>query len=261
VKAQDKPAAEIAARNPWYVASQFDAQMRTAGRRRVIEERWQAYERMIETWRRSAPGQRLSILDAGCGDGINLVGLSHLAVRRRWPMRLVGLDYNTLRLDRARAIAPQVSLQCGALYALPYAATVFDVVVCAHVLEHVPHPARALKELGRVLAHDGLLIVAVPNEGCRLARLRNTVLQPAIGRTTDHVNFFTIGTLTTALTVAGFSVVDVVRETFFFPVSYVNVILAEFRVGHAVMKGLRWLWPSQAGGLIVAATRRGPSGA
>ena len=38
----------------------------------------------------------------------------------------------------------------------------FDVLICNHVLEHVPNDAKALREVHRVLAADGIGIVSVP---------------------------------------------------------------------------------------------------
>jgi SAM-dependent methyltransferase len=43
-----------------------------------------------------------------------------------------------------------------------YADASFDVVLCSHVLEHVPDDRRAMRELHRVLRPDGFAIVMVP---------------------------------------------------------------------------------------------------
>jgi SAM-dependent methyltransferase len=43
-----------------------------------------------------------------------------------------------------------------------YADASFDVVLCSHVLEHVPDDRRALRELRRILRPDGFAIVMVP---------------------------------------------------------------------------------------------------
>ncbi len=43
-----------------------------------------------------------------------------------------------------------------------YAAGAFDLVVCSHVLEHVPDDQRAMRELRRVLAPGGTGLVLVP---------------------------------------------------------------------------------------------------
>lgn len=46
--------------------------------------------------------------------------------------------------------------------AMPYADQTFDVVVCSHVLEHVPDDRTAMREIARVLKHDGTALVMVP---------------------------------------------------------------------------------------------------
>jgi SAM-dependent methyltransferase len=43
-----------------------------------------------------------------------------------------------------------------------YADSSFDVVLCSHVLEHVPDDRRAMRELHRILRPDGFAIVMVP---------------------------------------------------------------------------------------------------
>lgn len=45
---------------------------------------------------------------------------------------------------------------------LPFRDGAFDVVICYHVLEHVPDDAAAMAELARVLAPSGLALVQVP---------------------------------------------------------------------------------------------------
>ena len=253
---QHQPAVEIAAGNPWYLADQFRAQLGSRGRRRVIEDRWEVFAQMIGEWRgdRRHDGA-LSTLDAGCGDGINLVGLREVARRVGVTMSITGIDYNPVRLDRARNVAPEAHFNQASLYALPFGDASFDLVLCNHVIEHVPESGRALGELFRVVRPGGLLIVGVPNEGCAMARLRNHVVQPSIARDTDHVNFFTEASLADAITRAGFGVRRVARETFFFPHSYLNAALNEVAAGHWLMAALRRIFPSQAGGLIVSAVK------
>lgn len=45
---------------------------------------------------------------------------------------------------------------------LPYPADHFDLVICSHVLEHVPDDRRAMRELCRVLKPGGVAILLVP---------------------------------------------------------------------------------------------------
>jgi len=43
----------------------------------------------------------------------------------------------------------------------------FDLVICSHVLEHIPDDRKAMKELHRILRPDGFLIVMVPIYGTK----------------------------------------------------------------------------------------------
>lgn len=45
---------------------------------------------------------------------------------------------------------------------LPFAANLFDTVVCLEVVEYVPEPSQAIAELFRVLSDGGILIFSVP---------------------------------------------------------------------------------------------------
>lgn len=50
----------------------------------------------------------------------------------------------------------------------------FDVVICHHVLEHVPHPGSTLVLLRDFLKSDGSLILVVPQEFQRLGEVQST---------------------------------------------------------------------------------------
>jgi SAM-dependent methyltransferase len=50
----------------------------------------------------------------------------------------------------------------GDLTALPFADASIDIVVCYHVLEHVPDDLTAMREIRRILAPDGFAFIQVP---------------------------------------------------------------------------------------------------
>ena len=49
---------------------------------------------------------------------------------------------------------------------IDYESDSFDLILCNHVLEHVPNDYKALKELYRILKHSGIAIITVPGNCC-----------------------------------------------------------------------------------------------
>jgi 2-polyprenyl-3-methyl-5-hydroxy-6-metoxy-1,4-benzoquinol methylase len=206
---------EISAGNPWYVEDQFRVQLGSAASRAVVENRWSVFARAIDEWSRLHGGAAPSrILDAGCGDGINLMFLSRMRTERQWRTTIVGTDYSSLRVSRARTHdASRLVRAC--VVELGFRDESFDVVLCNQVLEHVPEDRTGFRELRRVLRPGGLLMIGVPNEGSPLGLLRNHVLQRSILTTTDHVNMYTDRLLRARLEGAGVEVVRIEPEGFF----------------------------------------------
>jgi 2-polyprenyl-3-methyl-5-hydroxy-6-metoxy-1,4-benzoquinol methylase len=249
------PDREIGSGNPWYVEDQFLIQLGSPALRLVVENRWQLFERAIDDWSRSKGGiAPARLLDAGCGDGINLSFLARMVANRGWPTVLIAADYNSLRLDRAR-IQRVSAIVRASVTQLAFKDNAFDIVICNQVLEHVPDDTVALRELRRVLQPGGLLIVGVPNEGSHLGILRNHVLQRSILRSTDHVNFYTRRTLLGRLQAAGLHVVRVEPEGFFTPHTILHSALNRWRVITSLLNAIARAVPAWAAGLQVVATR------
>jgi SAM-dependent methyltransferase len=99
------------------------------------------------------PGMRL--LDAGCGAG----GASALAAGRG--AQVNGLDAAEALLAIARARVPDGDFRLGDLEALPYGDATFDAVIAADVLAYVADPLAALRELRRVCARQGRVVLAI----------------------------------------------------------------------------------------------------
>jgi SAM-dependent methyltransferase len=126
------------------------------------------------------------VLEVGCGEGIVLATLA-----ARLPgARFDGLELDETTLERARARCPGARLVRGDACELPFEDRSFDLVVCLEVLEHLPEPARALRELRRV-ARTGCLL-SVPHEP--FFRLGNALRGKNLGRLgdpPDHVQHWT----------------------------------------------------------------------
>lgn len=86
------------------------------------------------------------VLDLGCGTGRNLPALTSRAAT------VVGVDPCGEALKRARRRAPGAWLVRARAEALPFSDGAFDVVTSSLVLCSVDDPARALREVQRVMA-------------------------------------------------------------------------------------------------------------
>jgi 2-polyprenyl-3-methyl-5-hydroxy-6-metoxy-1,4-benzoquinol methylase len=57
-----------------------------------------------------------------------------------------------------------LDLHCGELEEIDFGHRHFDVITLFHVLEHVHDPRRLLLKCVDLLTHDGILVIAIPNE-------------------------------------------------------------------------------------------------
>lgn len=101
-----------------------------------------------------APRAGARALDAGCGTGFQTALLRDLG----W--RAYGVDVSAGLLAIAHRRLPDAVLALASVEALPWPTGHFDVVVsCGSTLSFVDDPARALREMGRVLRPGGRLLL------------------------------------------------------------------------------------------------------
>jgi len=220
--------------------------------RAVIFRRWDVWKRFISEWLDDITEGReetLRILDAGCGDGINLRGVSTVFEQLDRSFRLFGMDYNVTRARKAKGLADGIFV--GDMLSPPLKKEKFDIILCNHVLEHIPDDVKALKELRNLLSSSGLLVLGVPNEGCVLARLRNHFVQPSIAKTTDHVHFYTWKTLSKRLQLSGWRIVFREVSGFFMPHTGLHRWVAGANWGRKLVFILGRIFRSQCGELMV----------
>ena len=113
------------------------------------------------------PGMRL--LDVGCGPGSITLGLAGAVS----PGEVIGVDLQQAQVERAAAAAANggvtnVRFEVADLYDLPFPDGSFDAAMAHAVLMHVREPARALREVRRVLRPGGVIGVRDPDAGGRL---------------------------------------------------------------------------------------------
>ncbi|GAO02494.1 class I SAM-dependent methyltransferase [Anaeromyxobacter sp. PSR-1] len=117
------------------------------------------------------------ILDAGCGTGEITARLAGLFPKAT----VLGVDVlePPLRVARARhgALAPRVSFAQGSVFHLALPDREFDLTVCRHVIQAIPHPERALAELARVTRRGGRIHLLAEDYG--MIHLPARTLDPA----------------------------------------------------------------------------------
>ena len=99
-----------------------------------------------------------TILDAGCGEGFTLAKLKEKGIGKKF----TGVDASKDAIELSKKINPDLSLDLGNIYKLPFKDKSFDLVLCTEVFEHLDNSKKALKELARV--SKKYIFLSVPNE-------------------------------------------------------------------------------------------------
>jgi 2-polyprenyl-3-methyl-5-hydroxy-6-metoxy-1,4-benzoquinol methylase len=162
------------------------------------EQRWRSQDlaaRLRQTWQMKPGG---CLLDVGCSTG----ALLEAATRQ---------GYESSGVEPWAAVAAHAAHQgyrvtTSTLREAQFPKASYDVVTLIHVLEHLEEPLEELREIRRILRHDGILVVEVPNIeslGYRLTgrRWRNFIA--------DHLMHFSPASLRQMLGRCGF---EVIRE-------------------------------------------------
>jgi ubiquinone/menaquinone biosynthesis C-methylase UbiE len=105
------------------------------------------------------------ILDAGCGTGEAASRLAELFPEAR----VLGVDIIDQHLELARSryarLAPRLTFEHQSVFGLAAAAGSFDLTVCRHVIQSIPHPDRVIAELARVTRRGGYLHLIAEDYG------------------------------------------------------------------------------------------------
>lgn len=104
-----------------------------------------------------AAGQR--VLDVACGTGIVARTAANLI---SGDGTVVGVDANPAMLAVARRVCPDIDFRHGDATALPFPDASFDAALCQMALMFFPDPAKALREMARVVKPGGRLALLVP---------------------------------------------------------------------------------------------------
>lgn len=104
------------------------------------------------------------VCDIGCGEG-----LVTDQIKRITP-GVTGFDISEVR---ARSTAARnIDALCASATDIPLKDSQFDRVLCTEVMEHLPVPEEALREINRILKTGGKVVFSVPSEQV----ISNTIL-------------------------------------------------------------------------------------
>ncbi len=103
--------------------------------------------------------------------------------------KLKNIDYTTTDLN-----SPLADVEAD-ICALPFSDNSYDLIICNHVLEHIPDDIKAMSELLRVLKPGGLAILQVPYQADRSETFQDdSITDPkqraAIFGQYDHVRLY-----------------------------------------------------------------------
>jgi len=123
---------------------------------RKYSQYWWSNRYYARLARRYGPPQG-RVLEIGCG-------LGHLLTWLADRYQVYGSDINAWALSQARQNVPGGNFAMLSAEDLnAFLSESFQIVIAKHVVEHLPHPEKAISEMGRVLAPGGVLLLATPN--------------------------------------------------------------------------------------------------
>lgn len=169
-----------------------------------------AYTELFQSLQHSGVLAHLQDGSTACDCGIGTAAFS-LALAQTVTARLdiTGIDISLEMLGQAHQLLDRAGVNhqlCQSdVNTMPYSDSTFNLVMSAHMLEHLPDPLKGLREMVRVLQPGAPLILAVTRRGLlgSLIQLRwgNGCLQPKVllemmadtGLTNIHFYPFTFG--------------------------------------------------------------------
>jgi len=126
---------------------------------------------VLRLLKQSPPSKKLNIVDLGCGPGTNLFDIFDICAEFK-QAEWFGLDLNQREASdgaqrsryrvEERGMQP-VHFMSGDIFKLPFADNSVDIIISSEVVEHLPDPVPAIREMARVLKPGGYAMVTTPN--------------------------------------------------------------------------------------------------
>ena len=155
--------------NPLNEGNGINLRMDRPGKR--LKDKWkhgEHYERYVGRWSRIVAAEFLDWLaipagrrwlDAGCGTGM----LSRAILQFAAPQMVTGIDRSPgfIAYAREQVTDQRAGFALGDAQSLPAAAASYDVFVSGLVLNFLPDPGAAVREMARVVRPEGVVAVYV----------------------------------------------------------------------------------------------------
>jgi len=186
------------------------------------------YRRRLKVVRRhfAKPGR---VLDVGCAAGF------FLSVMQESGWDVTGLEPSDAIRPHAQRLIGEDNVRAGLLGEVDLEPGSFDLVTMWDVIEHIPDPVAAVKEVGKLLAPGGKFLIETQNVDSHAARLLGKRWQHY--KHAEHIYHFNEKTLGDILERAGF---DVLENTPWLGGKYVSLGFIAERAGrlHPILSTL-----------------------
>jgi 2-polyprenyl-3-methyl-5-hydroxy-6-metoxy-1,4-benzoquinol methylase len=224
---------QIKNNNPWYTDSHFEfANMESI--KRIYEQRSLFFYKILK--KLIDQKGKIELLDCGCGDGY-----WSLVFSQYQSCKVTGVDYNPIRLDRAKIKNPNVRFLEADVTIPDEKLGKHDIVLCNQVIEHIKDDVSFLSCLKRYIKDDGVLILGTTNEGCITQKFRNYFEKGKI----DHVHFYKEDEIVKKITGCGYVIKNIYREVFYPCFDKIYYKMTSTDLGFKVLELLTILFPSQ----------------
>ncbi len=185
----------------------------------MLEERAMTFnaERRLKKIVDLKPGKG-RILDVGCAAGFFLN-----VANREWEVAGVELSEYASSYATDRFGLP---VRTGTLKDAGFQDKYFDVVTMWDVVEHLVDPIEDLKEAGRIMKDDGLLVMTTGDVESFFAKACGKYWH--LYNTTQHLSYFSKNTMNLLLDKAGFKILKIEKEGSHFTLGYLTSSLAMY---------------------------------
>lgn len=188
----------------------LDAYYRDSSKYEYLAQQGHAPDWLLDSHRELVRGltpilhdRSAKIVDVGCGNG-DVLGL----LRAAGFESLLGVDPAPQSAEAAARLH-QVRVLQGGAFSLPPEARGAGCVILSAVLEHLRDVSLGLRAVSEALAPHGLLYVEVPD----LQRFAEHPVTPFQQFSVEHINYFTVASLSNAAVRAGLAPVENWRAT------------------------------------------------